>query len=389
MGTKQKLVLGLPIFLAAMNLRAGINLISPLVPIIKNYFHLNNIEISVLAGIPVLCFAGASLFMGIVNKLGSSERIIKWALFSLFIGLIARATTGLFGLFIFSIIVGLSIAVINYEIPAWIKTHAPNDAGFMTGIYVTLMGVCAGIAVAISVPLAHLNHWSWRLSMLPWILVAGISALFWQVKRSDSVKAPNHVVPFWKSKAFKNPIAWAMAIFFGLQSITFYATATWLPTILTTKDFTLGKGALVISISGVIGSVVGLIIPHHVNKVEDKKIILIAVGLMTAIGFYMLTVQRGSILFLWLAISNIGMSISFPVALMLAGTKSATPEATRNLSTMMQSIGYLIAAVGPTLVGGIHDLSHSWDTAIRAVVIICILQMLTGWFIGKPSTVEH
>ena len=115
----------------------------------------------------------------------------------------------------------------------------------------------------------------------------------------------------------------------------------------------------------------------------------LVVGLFTAFGFFMLTVQRGPILFLWLAISNVGMSISFPVALMLAGTKSATPEATRNLSTMMQSIGYLIAAIGPTLVGGIHDLSHSWDTAIRAVVVICILQLITGWFIGKPSIVEH
>ena len=126
---KSRLGLGLPIFLAAMNLRAGINLISPLVPIIKSYFHLNNIEISILARIPVLCFAGAALLMGLINRLGSSERIIKWALTTLFIGLIARTFTGLPGLYVFSFVVGISIAVMNYEIPAWVKEHASSEIG--------------------------------------------------------------------------------------------------------------------------------------------------------------------------------------------------------------------------------------------------------------------
>ena len=386
---KSKLVLGAPIFLVALSMRAGINLIGPLIPILKEYFGLSNLQLSILAGIPLLCFSGSSLLMRFIGRFGSSNKIIKFAISALFFGLLFRATTGLPGLFIFSFLVGIAIAVMNYEIPAWIKEHASGDTGFMTGIYSTVMGLCGGLAMAIAVPLAQLNSWSWRFSMVPWILLAGVTALYWHLRIKD--EAAIEIVPakpFWKTGAFKNPIAWAMVAYFGLQSFTYYATATWLPTILTTKGFTLSHAALWVSISGMIGSAVGLAAPHYVDKYSDKRKILTINSSFIAIGFALIALQSGPILFIWLCITNIGMSINFPVALMLAGTKSKTPESTRNLSTMMQSVGYLLAATGPAYVGSVFDWSGSWNIAIFAVVFICVLQVLVSRVVGKESIIN-
>ena len=386
---KSKLVLGAPIFLVALSMRAGINLIGPLIPILKEYFGLSNLQLSILAGIPLLCFSGSSLLMRFIGRFGSSNKIIKFAISALFFGLLFRATTGLPGLFIFSFLVGIAIAVMNYEIPAWIKEHASSDTGFMTGIYSTVMGLCGGLAMAIAVPLAQLNSWSWRLSMVPWMVLAGVTALYWHFRIKD--EAAIEIVPakpFWKTDAFKNPIAWAMVAYFGLQSFTYYATATWLPTILTTKGFTLSHAALLVSISGMIGSAVGLAAPHYVDKYSDKRKILIINSSFIAIGFALIALQSGPILFIWLCLTNIGMSINFPVALMLAGTKSRTPESTRNLSTMMQSVGYLLAATGPAYVGSVFDWSGSWDIAIFAVVFICVLQVLVSRVVGKESIIN-
>lgn len=388
-GVKSKIALGAPIFLVALSMRAGINLIGPLIPILKDYFNLSNLSLSILAGIPLLCFSGSSLLMSQFSRFGSSNRIIKWAIFILFIGLLLRATTGLIGLYIFSFVVGIGIAVMNYEIPAWIKEHAPNDAGFMTGIYSTVMGLCGGLAMAIAVPLANLNSFSWRMSMLPWIVLAGATALYWRLKiKDDQIKQDFSARPFWKTQTFRNPIAWAMVVYFGLQSFTYYATATWLPTILTTKGFTLSHAALWVSISGMIGSAIGLMAPHYVNKYSDKRKILVVNSSFIALGFALIALQSGPVIFLWLCITNIGMSINFPVALMLAGTKSRTPESTRNLSTMMQSMGYLLAATGPTYVGSVYDLSSSWNIAIFAVVFICLVQVLISYVVGKETIIE-
>lgn len=380
----------MPIFLASLSMRAGLVLIGPLIPILKDYFNLSNSAVALLAGIPIICFAGTSVFMKQVAKLGSSNRIIKWAITALSIALIARTFTGLTGLYIFTVLMGISIAVMNYEIPAWVKKHSPNETGLITGIYVTLMGIAGSISVAISVPLAEINSLGWRFSMLPWIAVASITAVYWWlVVKPEPAEQRQIAEYFWRTKAFRNPIAWSLALFFGTESLTFYGTATWFPTILTTKGFSLRDAAIAVSFSGLIGSFVGLAVPHFVAKVIDQRLIIAGLTLLSTVSFFMITVQSGAILFFWLALSNIGISIIFPIVLMQSGFKSESPEGTRNLSTMFQSIGYVISATGPYLLGKVYDSTGSWDKAMYVVVGFTFIQLFFGIIVGKPNKVEY
>ena len=370
-------------------MRAGLVLISPLIPILKARFNLSTAEISLLAGIPVFCFATTSLLMGHVSKLGSSNRIIKWALTVLAFALLGRTVTGLFGLYIFSFVMGISIAVLNYEMPAWVKEHAPKDSGFMTGVYSTLMGLTAALAIAISVPLAELNSLGWQMAMLPWVGLALVVALYWwrkmETETNQEFVKPMH---FWRAPAFKNPVAWALVAFFGIESMVFYATATWLPTILLVKDFSLRGGAFAVSISGVVGSLVGLTIPHYIGKYQDKRVFLVGASLLTAVSFFAIAMLSGPIVLLWLCLGNIGVSICFPMCLMLAGTKTSTPEATRNMSTMMQSIGYALSAVGPGLLGWFYESFGNWNIALLGMVALTMVQLVMGWIVGKPTLIS-
>ena len=386
---KSRLRTGLPIFLAALNMRAGLVVISPLIPILKEHFDLSTNAISLLAGIPIFCFAATSLLMGQVSKLGSSNRIIKWALTVLAIALCARTFTGLVGLYLFSFIMGISIAVMNYEMPAWVKEHAPDSTGFMTGVYTTLMGITAAIATAVSVPLAQLNSLSWQLAMIPWIAIALVISIYWW-RRIDATPALEHVKPahFWRSRAFRDPVAWALVLFFGIESMVYYATATWLPTILLTKDFSLRGGAIAVSVSGLVGSLVGLTVPHYVGKFADKRLFLVGASLLTALSFLAVGLLSGSIVILWLCLSNIGISICFPLSLMLAGTKTSSSEATRNMSTMMQSIGYVLSAMGPALLGWFYETSGNWNTALFGIVGLTLVQLIMGWIVGKPTFIK-
>ena len=371
-------------------MRAGLVLIGPLIPILRSYFDLSYSAISFLAGVPIACFATTSLVMSKVAKLGSSNRIIKLALTMLSIGLIGRATTGLFGLFFFAFVIGISIAIMNYELPAWVKEHAPNDSGYLTGVYVTIMGIAAAVAVAISVPLAQMNELSWRFSMFPWIVISIATTLYWWRKmNSDEPIQKVNIPAFWRSAAFTNPMAWALVLFFGLESMTFYATSTWFPTLLITKNFTLSSAAVAVSISGIIGSAVGIIFPDYFEKSNSQRAILIWTSLITGFAFFMITVQSGGILFIWLTISNIGISISFPLALMMAGMKSDTPEGTRNVSTMMQSIGYVLSSTGPFFMATLFNISGDWNVAMYGVVAICLLQAFASFIVGARTKIPY
>ena len=370
-------------------MRAGLVVIGPLIPILKSYFNLSNAALSVLAGIPIACYAGTSLVMSKVAKLGSSNRIIKMAILGLTIGLIGRILSGAISLFAFTVVMGISIAIMNYELPVWVKEHAASRSGIVTGIYTTLMGLTSGLAVAISVPLAEINSLSWRLAMAPWAAVAIITCSFWWIRMKDEeVHEVKSSLDYWNTKAVKDPIAWALVAFFGFESMTFYATATWFPTLLTTKGFTLSAAALAVSISGVIGSLIGLMVPHYIQKLHDKRLVFASITAMSMIGFAMVALQTGHILFIWLTLSNIGLSCVFPIVLMLTGEKSNSPEETRSLSTMMQSIGYAVAAFGPFLMGQIYEFSNSWNVAMLAMASASFLQMVAGIIAAKPRKVN-
>lgn len=378
-----------PIFFAAINMRAGLVLMAPLLPIISAYYDLSTLQMSFLLSIPIITFSSSSILMGALGRRASSDRIISFALLALAAGLTLRTFTGVVGLFVFTALIGIAIAIMNYEIPVWVKVHLPDSSGLITGIYVTLMGVGAATAIAISVPLAELTGLSWRLSMAPWMVLSIAAASYWFVKRRNvEIVRSADFAPFWRRKEFKSPIAWSLVFFFGLESMIFYGSSSWLPTILITKEFTLRSAGAAIAFSGLLGSLVGLFFPHWISKVKDQRIALVLISALTGFSFFMMTVQQGPILILWLSLSNIGISMAFPACLLLCSTKSLTPETTRTLSTMMQSLGYIISATGPFYVSSIFSSSGSWDIALYGIVFLTFLQLLVGAVVGKPSIVQ-
>ena len=124
------------------------------------------------------------------------------------------------------------------------------------------------------------------------------------------------------------------------------------------------------------------------GKFADKRIFLVGASLLTAASFFALALQSGPICLLWLSLSNIGISICFPLSLMLAGTKTTTPEETRNMSTMMQSIGYVLSAMGPGLLGWFYESSSNWNTALFGIVALTMIQLVMGWIVGKPTLIR-
>ena len=76
------------------------------------------------------------------------------------------------------------------------------------------------------------------------------------------------------------------------------------------------------------------------------------------------------------------------MSLLLSVLRSADSSETRSLSIMSQSMGYVMAAFAPGLVGGIFDITSSWNSALLVPVIAALLLGATGFFAGKSEKIR-
>ncbi|MCK2242530.1 MULTISPECIES: MFS transporter [unclassified Crossiella] len=187
---------------------------------------------------------------------------------------------------------------------------------------------------------------------------------------------------------FRNPLAWAVTGFFGIQSLVAYTWMGWLPEILrdvagvdpTTAGVMLG--ALM-----VIGVPAALIIPPLVTRRRAQSgwaVAMTATSLLGVLGLLLLPTLSPV---LWVVLLGVGMGGLFPLALTFITLRSRTVADTAELSAMAQSLGYLIAAIGPFGVGMLHGWTGGWTASLLLVLLAMTIQLLIGYLAGRPRYV--
>lgn len=368
-------------------MRTGIAVITPIITVIGIELGLSTIELAWLASIPVLCFAFIPPVAGWLNQIGSIDRIISIAMWLLAIALLLRATGSVFALFFFTLLLGIATAVLNVTLPAWVKLHGGEHAGVITGTYVTLMGITSAVALAISAPLTAASSLSWQLAMLPWGVLALLGAIWWQLRiRENGLREIDQSSKISWRTLLRNRRAWQVTAFFGLQSMNAYAGGTWIPTILFDRGYALAAAGLTVAIISLLGSVAAAYVPQLATTRTEQRSILWLFTAITAVGYLGLLLDSGWRLTLWVLFALFGQSATFPLSLILVVLRSETAATAAALSTMMQSIGYLIAATGPLLVGAIFQWSGSWSAGLAFMLVIVALQGISAAGAGRRGT---
>jgi len=327
--------------------------------------------------------------MPLVAKIGGTNRVITFSLAMLSAAILFRTVGNVSMLFIASLAVGIAIAILNFSLPVWVKENAPDHSGLLTGIYITIMGIFAALSIAVAVPLAEATSWGWRFAMIPWLLIAVASTIWWLSKNAkSSAEKIQTVHSVFHKELFKMPGAWSITLFFGFQSMLFYGTATWLPTIFVSKGYSLFHAGLVVSITGLFGSLIGVAVPHYASRLKNIQLLLVLLGALIAVSFVGMIFDSGWRLVLWLLAVNIGLATTFPLSLMLTVTRSYEASETRSLSIMAQSVGYLMAAISPGIVGAIFDSTNNWGSALIFPAVLGSLLGLVGYFAGKSEKIQ-
>lgn len=376
------------VILVGANLRVPLTSAGALVSFIRDDFGISNALAGAITTLPLIAFALLSPFAPkIANKIGM-ERTIAISLALLIIGILIRSAGAIELLFTGTLLVGLGIAVGNVLIPGIIKMNFPFKIGLMTGLYAIVMNVFGALGSGLSIPIATSGSFGWRGSLVIWSGLALITLLIWLpqlMKKHDAKKKINNQKI---GGMLRSPLAWKITVFMGAQSLIFYTLITWLPTILTANGYDIhlaGWGVFIFQFASIPFT---FIIPVIADRMKNQVMLaFVSSGLILA-GIIGLLAGLSELSILWVVFLGIGNGSAFSLSMMFFTLRTKDGYEAAELSGMAQSLGYLLAAVGPVLVGGLQDITGSWTLPLSMMALFAIVMLIMGVASGKNKQVS-
>ena len=374
------------ILLIAFNLRPALASIGPLVSHIRNSTGLSNSMLGLLTTLPLIGFGVMSLFTSLFTRRFGIGGTLLGALFLLAAGIGIRSLNGIVPLYLGTILFGIAIAFGNVLLPSLVKWKFSSNSGFITSLYSGVLGIGSALASGISVPLADHLNWGWRGSLAIWAIPALITFLAWfpQVNHLKNTEQPRSYRKAMKALG-KTPVAWKIAFFMGLQSLTFYAILAWLPTILQGRGYDDAFSGWMLSLSQATGIAGSVVIPIWAGKKMDQRNIVAFLSVLETIGIVGLLFPQVGLVSVWVSLIGFVLGGTFGLALLFIVLRSKDAQTTTELSGMVQSVGYLVAATGPIIFGSLFDLTGSWNDSLILLLVVVFLKLYTGLGAAKYS----
>ena len=377
------------IVLIALNLRPALAGIGPLVGTIREATGLSNTMLGLLTTLPLLAFGVLSTLTPLFTKRMGIEGTLALAMALLTGGILLRVIPTTWALFAGTLLLGIAIAFGNVLLPSLVKRDFPNHSGIMTSVYSSMLGLGATLAAGISVPLAYDLGWGWRWSLGSWASISLLAFIVWlpQLKDLTVPKQERHFLTSMKELG-GSLTAWQVALFMGLQSLAFYVILAWLPEILQDRGLSASRAGWMLSLSQAMGIIGTLFIPIWAEKINDQRKLVWVLMIAEAASLIGLMFPDPFLVSLWVSLIGVALGGSFGLALLFIVLRSSNSETATELSGMAQSIGYLLAAIGPTLFGAMHDLTEAWFIPLLFLLIIVGAKLVFGLGAARPQEVK-
>ncbi|MFL7843468.1 CynX/NimT family MFS transporter [Raoultella ornithinolytica] len=384
---RRHLLLIAGILFIASTLRVTFTGAAPLLDAIRADYGLSTAQTGMLTTLPLLAFGLVSpLAAGVGRRLGIERSLlVTLVLICLGIGLRSLPSTAL--LFGGTAIIGCGIALGNVLLPGLIKRDFSQHVARMTGAYSITMGGAAALGSAMVVPLA-LAGFGWHGALLMLMVFPLLALLVWLPQTRKTATAPltgsgaMHNRGIWRSA-----LAWQVTLFLGINSLVYYVIIGWLPAILQSLGYSEAQAGSLHGLLQLATAAPGLAIPLILHRLKDQRAIAIIVALMCAISACGLWFWPGQAV-VWTLVFGFGSGATMILGLTFIGLRANSAHQAAALSGMAQTIGYLLAACGPPLMGKIHDANGDWQIPLLAVALISVVMALFGALAGRNREIN-
>ncbi|WP_405175760.1 MFS transporter [Paenibacillus sp. FSL H8-0261] len=378
------------IVLVAFNLRPAITSVGPLVGVIQEDVGLAHWSAGLLMSIPLISFAVMSSLVPRIAARLSNEKTLLLGLVILLVGICIRSISMTLFIFFGTLLIGVGIAIGNVLLPVVVKEKFPQKFGLMTSIYSTSMGLFASLASGISIPLAHGLKLGWDGALIVWGIPTIIAIVVWILlirlnpAKYNAVKS----VRISAKQIWRSPLAWKIALFMGFQSSLFYITMSWLPEILYNYGISRGTAGWLLSFTQIVGVPVSFLVPILAGRLRSQVWIAFALGMCSIVGYGGLWMGSSyPIMILSIILIGIALGGNFPLALSYIGIRARNGNQAAELSGMAQSTGYMLAAIGPILIGYLYDMTQVWTIPLITLIVISGVVTTFGMLSGRDKYV--
>lgn len=387
--TPSRWLLTAGVVLAAFNLRPAVTSVGAVLGELQRDTGMSDAAAGVLTSMPVLAFGVVGLLAARVLRRVEVGRSIVVALLLLVAGLLGRVAAPVPWLVLAgSAAATAGIAVANVLLPVVVKRWFPDRVGWATGLYAMSLSLGTAAAAAATVPLARLADRGWRVGLVAWALPALLALACWAViaRRSSADADADRAAPP-RFAVSRQPRAWALAVFFGTQSLAAYVAMGWLPTIYQDAGVSPTAAGAYLGVVMLLGAPVSVVLPVAAARRPDQRALVAALVACTGAAYLGLLLAPATVPWLWAVLLGIGFG-SFPLALTLIGLRASTAAGTSQLSTLTQGVGYLIAAAGPLAVGVVHERTGGWVLPLVLLLGVLVPQLLAGLVAAAPGHLD-
>ena len=362
-GQPRPLRLLIALFVVTLALRPQLVGIGPLLPRIQQDLAASHALVGLLTTIPVLCMGiFAPLGPLIAARFGPRRALAACVAGIVTFGLLRAAAPGLPAVVAMTLGLGLGMGTAGALMSIVVKDRASEQPALATGAYAA--GIVAGalISAAVAVPLADALG-GWREATAAIALGSVLSLVGWLVllpgdpgvHRNDRVRAPR--LP-WRSG-----LAWGLVVVFGLQSLLYYGTVSWLPAVYVERGWSESAAGSLLALVSLVGLVVGFAVPFVADRVGSRRSQMSTAAGAAVIGFVGVSLVPDAA-WLWAILLGFGMGAIFPLCLVLPVDVADGPTQVGATTALMLLGGYLISGVGPVVLGLVRDATGDFSASI-------------------------
>jgi CP family cyanate transporter-like MFS transporter len=355
--------------------------VGPVLDDVRTDLELSGTTAALLVSLPVLCLGVLATLAPRLARRWGMEPVLTVVLAAIAAGLQLRVLGNVGLLFAGTVLASGAIAVGNVLLPALIKRDFPQHSGTMIGVYTMALSGSAAVAAAATVPLGDAIGLGWRGALGVWVAPAVLALVLWIPFTGGHTPPPETGAP--RKSLLTDALAWQVTVFFGLQSLFFYAILSWLPSLYRDQGYSAAAAGFVLSAMTFVQIPVTLILPRFAARARDQRGYLAATTMLTAVGVCGVMLAPTTLPYLWSCLMGVGIGGSFSLGLLLFVVRSRQPADTARLSAMAQTFGYVLAA------SAVHDATGSWTTPLALLLVLTVPQFVAGVLAGRPLHVGH
>ncbi len=447
------------VVLFALNMRAGVTSIAPVLQEIQGGLHMSDSLAGLLTSLPTLIFALVGLITPLASRTLGLHSTMLVAMVALSLGLIVRAFMGgSAGFLVFTIVALAGIAITNVLMPAFIKTHFPAKIPTYTAVYSTALTAMAFLSSVVVAPMSHSMSTGWRGAVGFWgllavlaVVPAGILVALQKKHRlavgdgaaagdgtgaaagdgvsygagasgaanaditadanaaahtragaagntaaasaavdADAANAADAAAGAEPAKLwvmFRSKKACALALFFGLQSLHAFVQMGWLAQIFRDYGVSQNYAGMLAGLMQLLSIPGAMLAPALLGKVKNPRLLVAGTAAIAAPAYLGMLLAPASVPWLWVILFALA-NTTFPMALTLIGWSGRSGDTTALLSSFVQSFGFLIASLGPLLVGILLQATTGWTVPLIFCLVLVIPFAIAGDIAAAPGYVD-